>query len=242
MLSANTNIVFLLDVDNTLLDNDGFSVDLDDRLREDFGESERGRYRDIYSELRNRVGFADYLGALQEFRRSVDPRAEEKLLGMSRFLLDYPFADRVYPSVHEVIEHLDGIGATAILSDGDIVFQPRKIQRSGLWDLVRGRVMVTLHKERRIDDAQRRFPADHYVMVDDKPKLLAAIKDQLGDKATTVFVRQGHYADEVDVTDQPGIDITIESIGELLNVDRGRLLPRSASAASNRATIPTEAT
>lgn len=242
MLSATDSIVFLLDVDNTMLDNDRFSEDLDGRLREDFGEPERIRYREIYSGLRDRVGFADYLGALQEFRRSVDANAEEKLLGMSEFLLDYPFAERVYPNVRKVVEHLDSIGTTAILSDGDIVFQPRKIQRSGLWDLVKGRVMVTLHKERRIDDVQQRFPADHYVLVDDKPKLLAAIKDQLGDKATTVFVRQGHYADEAGVTDPSDIDISIESIGELLDFDRGRFFPRSSSAALNRAIISMEAT
>ncbi len=230
MLNANTNIVFLLDVDNTLLDNDRFSEDLDGRLREDFGEPERVRYRGIYSELRDRVGFADYLGALQEFRRGVDAKAEEKLLGMSEFLLEYPFKQCIYPKVGEVIQHLDSIGDTAILSDGDIVFQPRKIQRSGLWDLVHGRVMVTLHKERRMDDVQRHFPADHYVLVDDKPKLLAATKELLGDKATTVFVRQGHYADEARGTDQSDNDISIESIGELLSFDRGRFSPRNSGA------------
>ncbi len=242
MLSRSDNIVFLLDVDNTLLDNDRFSADLDDRLREDFGESERIRYREIYSGLRDRTGFADYLGALQEFRHDVDGKAEEQLLGMSRFLLDYPFAQRVYPNVREVIQHLDRIGTTAIVSDGDIVFQPRKIQRSGLWDMVQGRVMVTLHKEYRLDDVQRRFPAHHYVIVEDKPRLLTATKDQLGDKSTTVFVRQGHYADEADVADWSRIDISIASIAELVGFDRGRFFSPRTSAPLDAATIPMEAT
>ncbi len=240
MLSANDNIVFLLDVDNTLLDNDRFSGDLDDRLREDFGEQERIRYREIYSALRDRSGFADYLGALQEFRRDLAEKSEEKLMRMSEFLLDYPFAERVYSNVREVVQHLDSIGTTAILSDGDIVFQPRKVQRSGLWDLVHGRVMITLHKERCIDAVQQRFPADQYVMVEDKPKLLEAMKDQLGDRLTTVFVRQGHYADEASVVDEAKIDISVASIGELAHVERGRFWLRGSSGASNMATISLE--
>ncbi|MFZ2236889.1 MAG: HAD family hydrolase [Dokdonella sp.] len=231
MLSECDSIVFLLDVDNTLLDNDRFSDDLDDRLRKDFGESERVRYRDIYSELRDRMGFADYLGTLQEFRRGITAQAEEKLLGMSMFLLDYPFAQRVYPNVREVIQHLDTIGTTAILSDGDIVFQPRKIQRSGLWDMVHGRVMLTMHKELSVDDVEQRYPADHYVMVDDKPSLLSTLKAQLGERITTVFVAQGHYANDPDNADvQSNMDISLASITELASVDRGRFLPRSSGA------------
>lgn len=242
MLSAAGSIVFLIDVDNTLLDNDQFSADLDDRLRNDFGESERVRYRGIYGDLRDQKGFADYLGALQDFRRDVDALDEEKLLEMSAFLLDYPFVERVYPKVRDVIEHLGSIGTTAILSDGDIVFQPRKIHRSGLWDLVQGRVMVTLHKERRMGDVQRRFPADHYVIVDDKPHLLTATKDQLGAKSTTVFVRQGHYAHEADGTAVSGLDISIDSIAELTGFGRGRFLSSDASARADPAIISMEAT
>ena len=242
MLSPASHIVFLLDVDNTLLDNDRFSADLDDRLRDNFGDPERVRYRRIYSDLRDRTGFADYLGALQEFRTGVDKKNQERLLDMSSFLLEYPFLECVYPKVDEVIRHLDSIGSTAILSDGDIVFQPRKIQRTGLWDKVQGRVMITVHKEHCIDDVQRRFPADHYVIVDDKPQLLVAMKHQLGDTSTTVFVRQGHYADEANVTTGHGIDISIASIAELVNLDRGRFLPGSPSRRLKGATTSMEAT
>ena len=235
------NPVFLLDVDNTLLDNDRFSADLDARLRADFGEPERLRYRQIYQRLRDRLGYADYLGALQEFREGVAEHAQERLLGASEFMLDYPFADRVYPNVAEVIGHLDGLGTTAILSDGDIVFQPHKIRRSGLSDLVQGRVMVTVHKEQCLDALQRRWPADHYVLVDDKPSLLSAMKKTLGSKATTVFVQQGHYADEADLQNLFGIDISIASIAEMANMERSRFLPQSTSATSSRAPIPMEA-
>jgi len=149
-------VVFLLDVDNTLLDNDRFAADLTARLDDDFGKPECERYWSIYAALRDRVGFADYLGALQAFRAGAND--DPALLQMSAFLLDYPFGERVYPGALAALEHLRTIGATAILSDGDIVFQPRKIQRSGLWDAVDGRVLVTLHKERRLDLVQSRAP------------------------------------------------------------------------------------
>ena len=235
------NLAFLLDVDNTLLDNDRFSADLDARLREDFGEPERLRYRDIYQRLRDQIGYADYLGALQEFRTDVADEAHGRLLLISEFLLDYPFVDRVFPGVRNVVEHLDTLGTTAILSDGDIVLQPRKLQRAGLWELVQGRVIITVHKEQCLGMLQRLCPVDHYVFVDDKPKILAALKEQLGDASTTVFVRQGHYADEAEVTSESGIDINIASIAELAQMERGRFLPRRSSAATGRAPIPMEA-
>ena len=235
------NLVFLLDVDNTLLDNDCFSTDLDAHLRASFGEPERLRYREIYQRLRDRLGYADYLGALQEFRENVGEDAQDGLLRTSEFLLDYPFVDRVYPHVREVIEHLDKFGTTAILSDGDIVFQPHKIRCSGLLDRVQGRVMVTVHKEQCLDVLQRRWPSEHYVLVDDKPSLLSAMKEKLGNKATTVFVQQGHYADEADLANLSGIDISIASITELAQMPCSRFLPRSSSAAASRAPIPMEA-
>lgn len=222
MLKDDDEVVFLLDVDNTLLDNDRFSADLDARLQRDFGEAQRARYREIYDALRERLGFADYLGALQQFRTGLED--DPALLEMSSFMLDYPFAERVYPGAIEVVEHLRTLGTPVILSDGDAVFQPRKIQRSGLWDLVRGRVLIYLHKQRRVEAIQRRFPARHYVMVEDKPQLLASMKAQLGDRLTTVCVRQGHYATKADggATDPPA-DLTIAQIGELAGFDRDRL-------------------
>jgi FMN phosphatase YigB (HAD superfamily) len=206
--------VFLLDVDNTLLDNDRFSADLGDRLELWFGESERVRYWKIFNDLRAELGCADYLASLQAFRTGLDGRAE--LLGMSEFLLEYPFAERLYPSALQVVMHLRTRGLPVILSDGDIVFQPRKIRRSGIWDATLGRVLIYLHKERMLDQVQLKYPADRYVMVDDKPNLLAAMKRIMGIKLTTVFVRQGHYALAPGPAPDPTPDRVIEHIGELL--------------------------
>jgi FMN phosphatase YigB (HAD superfamily) len=209
-------LIFLLDVDNTLLDNDRFAADLGDRLEQAFGPSERARYWAIFSRLREQLGYADYLASLQAFRTGLDDHPD--LLEMSEFLLEYPFVARLFPRTLEALAHLNGFGRAAILSDGDIVFQPRKIQRSGLWDAVEGRVMIYLHKERVLDHMQERYPANHYVMVDDKPNLLAAMKSILKSRLTTVFVRQGHYALAADASSAaPAPDMTIERIGDLVN-------------------------
>jgi FMN phosphatase YigB (HAD superfamily) len=184
--------VVLFDVDNTLLDNDRFSSDLDAHLVAALGPDGQQRYRTLYSEHRNATGYADYLAPLQRLRD--DFVADPDLLRLSGFLLDYPFADRVYPGALDAIAALAGRATPVILSDGDVVFQPRKIQRAGLWDAVDGRVHVYLHKELMLEAIQRMYPARHYWMVDDKPGLLATIKQALGDRVTTVFVRQGHYA------------------------------------------------
>jgi FMN phosphatase YigB (HAD superfamily) len=206
--------MFMFDVDNTLLDNDRFAADLTARLDDDFGKPQCERYWSIYAELRDRLGYADYLGALQAFRAGAND--DPALLRMSAFLLDYPFSERLYPRALAALDHLRKIGATAIVSDGDIVFQPRKIQHSGLWDAVEGRVLVTVHKERRLDLVQRRFPAGHYVMIEDKPQLLAAMKQVLGAKLTTVFVRQGHYARQSSSLEiELAPDLTVERIGDL---------------------------
>jgi len=207
-------VVFLLDVDNTLLDNDRFGADLGDTLQQAFGATGRERYWAIYEELRQQSGFADYLGALQRFRAGLDN--EPSLLQMSAWLLDYPFADRLYPHALETVAHLRTLGPTAILSDGDVVFQPRKIQRAGLWAALRGEVLIYVHKQQMLVAMQQRYPAAHYVMVDDKPKILAAMKQRLGHKLTTVFVRQGHYAvDSANEVVEPAPDLTIACIGDL---------------------------
>ena len=227
--------VFLLDVDNTLLDNDRFSADLDTRLDQDFGVAERTRYRAIYAALRDQLGYADYVGALQAFRTGLDDDSD--LLRMSAFLLEYPFWERLYPHALEAIAHLDTLGTTVVLSDGDIVYQPRKIQRSGLWDAVQGRVLVYLHKERMLDAMQRRFPARHYVMVDDKPRLLAAMKTAMGGRLTTVFVQQGHYARDVALdTISPAPDITIARIADLLQMSQGDWCKPQASRLEQEST------
>lgn len=207
-------VVFLLDVDNTLLDNDRFGADLGSTLDAAFGETERERYWAIYEELRQMTGYADYLGALQRFRNGLD--SDPALLQMSNYLLEYPFAERLYPHALETVAHLRTLGTTAILSDGDAVFQPRKIQRAGLWQALRGEVMVYVHKQLMLVGVQQRYPAAHYVMVEDKPKLLAQMKQQLGNKLTTVFVQQGHYAAKAAAeVIEPAPDITIACIGDL---------------------------
>ena len=217
MLSAG-EVIFLLDVDNTLLDNDRFAADLGARLEQSFGASERERYWGIFGRLRDQLGLADYLGSLQAFRAGLDDHPD--LLAMSEFMLEYPFAARLFPRALEAVAHLNTLGRPVVLSDGDIVFQPRKIQRSGIWDAVRGRVMIYLHKERVLGHMQQRYPARHYVMVDDKPNLLAAMKSTLKGKLTTVFVRQGHYA--LAQQSNAGLsapDRVIERIGDLQNLN-----------------------
>lgn len=209
-----TPTVFLLDVDNTLLDNDRFASDLRAQMKELFGQGECDRYWSLYEQLRDTVGYADYLGALQHFRRENDDRPG--LLAMSSWLFHYPFEKLVFPEALSAIEHLNTLGKAVVLSDGDIVFQPHKVERAGIYEVIHGEVLIFVHKDHALGVVQARYPASHYVMVDDKPNLLAAMKRQLGDRLTTVFVRQGHYAAQADMaTIQPAPDHTISRIGEL---------------------------
>jgi FMN phosphatase YigB (HAD superfamily) len=211
-------IVFLFDCDNTLLDNDGLQADLRAHLESEFGLAGSERYWALYEALRSEVGYADYLGAMQRFRTGLE--SDSRVLRLASFLLDYPFASRVYPGALEAVAHCRRWGPTVMLSDGDIVLQPRKLQRSGLWDAVEGRVLIYIHKERMLDDMAARFPARRYVMVDDKLRVLTAMKEILGDKLSTVFPRQGHYAlDAATIANYPAADITIERIGDLLRED-----------------------
>ena len=211
-------IVFLLDVDNTLLDNDRFGADLGNRLEQLFGAEGRKRYWEIFEELRGKSGVADYLGSLQAFRSGLDD--DPHLLGMSDFLLEYPFPSLLFPQALSAIDHLRGLGRPVVLSDGDVVFQPRKIKHAGIWDAVQGAVLIYRHKERVLDHVLRRYPASHYVVVDDKPNLLAAMKSNLGERLSTVFVRQGHYAFAAGANAvRPSPDRVIERIGEILTLN-----------------------
>ncbi|WP_213959215.1 HAD family hydrolase [Variovorax sp. dw_954] len=214
--------VFLFDVDNTLLDNDAIRADLASHLAAEFGQLPADRYWAILEDLRIELGYVDYLGALQRYR--LDALNDPQLLLMSAFLIDYPFADRIYPGALEALAHARQWGPTVILSDGDVVFQPRKVQRSGLWNVVEGRVLIYIHKELMLDDLQRCHPAAHYVMVDDKLRILTAMKKVLGERLTTVFVRQGHYAFEADVVNAlPPADLTIDAIADITRLDLGAL-------------------
>jgi FMN phosphatase YigB (HAD superfamily) len=213
-MSHSGDTVFLFDVDNTLLNNDAVQEDLGEHLEREFGRAKRDRYWAIFEELRGQLGYADYLGALQRYR--LENLDDPQLLLMSSFLVDYPFSTQLYPGALATLERCRQVGPTVILSDGDVVFQPRKIQRSGLWDAVEGRVLIYLHKERMLESVVRRYPARHYVMVDDKVRILAAMKESWGAKLTTVFPRQGHYAlDVTEVAKYPAPDLTLDAVGAL---------------------------
>jgi hypothetical protein len=215
-------VVFLLDVDNTLLDNDAVSADLKQFLRLEVGAEREERYWAIFEALRRELGYADYLGALQRYR--IEYPRDPHLLTLSSYLVDYPFPSRLYPGALDVVRHLSCFGPTVILSDGDVVFQPHKIRRSGLFETVQGRVLIYIHKERELDDVEARYPARHYVFVDDKVRLLDAVKRIWGGRVTTVFPRQGHYAHDPSVTDYSVPDLTIERIGDLRQLDLPALL------------------
>jgi FMN phosphatase YigB (HAD superfamily) len=214
--------VFLFDVDNTLLNNDAVQDDLGNHLESEFGSAARDRYWAIFETLRAQLGYADYLGALQRYR--IEDPDDPQLLRMSAFLIDYPFESRLYPGALSAVSHCGHVGPTAILSDGDVVFQPRKVMRSGLWDAVDGRVMIYLHKEQMLSAVERRHPARHYVMVDDKLRLLDAMKKIWQSRLTTIFVRQGHYAlDVASISAYPPADITIENIAQLAGLNVSNL-------------------
>jgi FMN phosphatase YigB (HAD superfamily) len=212
------SVVFLFDVDNTLLDNDRVCADLQRHLEREVGHERQQRYWAIFEQLRAELGYADYLGGLQHYRGTY-PR-DPHLLTVSQFLIDYPFANRLFPNSLDAVEHVKQFGKPVILSDGDVVFQPQKIRRSGLFDAFDGAVLIYVHKEYELDDVAERYPADHYVLVDDKVRILTAVKKIWGDRVTTVFPRQGHYAlDEKVVSSFPPADRTINRIGELVDID-----------------------
>ena len=218
-----TRVVFFFDVDNTLLDNDRVAADLQRHLASEIGADGAQEYWRIFEQLRTELGYADYLGALQRYR-TQHPHAQQ-LLRMSDFLISYSFAERLFPDALKVIEHVEQWGPAVILSDGDVVFQPLKINHSGLADVVSGRVLIYVHKEQELDDVERRYPAQHYVLVDDKLRILDAVKKFWGTRVTTVFVRQGHYANDPKIlASYPPADFSIERIGDLLRYRLPELL------------------
>jgi hypothetical protein len=211
-------IVFLFDVDNTLVDNDCVQADLRDHLEQEYGVAARARYWELFEQLRTELGYADYLGALERYR--VEALHRPEVLRMSSWLVDYPFADRLYPGALEAVKHVQQWGTTVILSDGDAVFQPRKVERSGLWRAFGNRVLIYIHKEQELDDVERFYPAEHYVLIDDKLRILSAVKKIWGRRVTTVFPRQGHYAlDAGALAEYPPADIELARIGDLVTYD-----------------------
>jgi FMN phosphatase YigB (HAD superfamily) len=209
-------LVFLFDVDNTLLDNDRVTADLKNYLEREVGPERNKRYWSIFESLRSELGYADYLGALQRYR--LECPYDTHLLTISTYLINYPFANRLFPNSLDVLDHCKQWGPTVILSDGDVVFQPRKIERSGLFEEVDGNILIYIHKEHELADVERRYPAKHYILIDDKLRILTAIKQVWKDRVTTVFPRQGHYAlDQAEVAKYPPADLSIERIGDLMN-------------------------
>ena len=225
------SIVFLVDVDNTLLDNDRIQDDIQRHFEREYGAECRDRYWTIQERLFVDLGYRDYLGALQTYRAEYPD--DIRVLTMSSYLIDYPFAERVFPGALAVLERLAGWGRTVILTDGDVVFQPRKVEQAGLSKAVDGHLLIYIHKEQALADIERRYPARHYVVVDDKLRILTAVKKTWGDRVTTVFARQGKFAfDPAVIASCPPADVTIERIGDLLAYDLSRLLPAHQSLPS----------
>lgn len=219
-------VVFLFDIDNTLLDNDGVTEDIRHYLSSHFGAQMCIRYWEIFEDLRQELGYADYLGALQRYR--LTDQHDSRMLRMSSYLVDYPFANRLFPQSLDALKHCKKWGTVSILSDGDAVFQPRKAERSGLFDAVTRNVLIYIHKENELAHVETIHPAKHYVMVDDKLRILTAMKEIWKDRLTTVFVRQGHYAHDPDVMQKyPPADISLDRIGELLDYDFSHLAAAS---------------
>ena len=216
------SIVFLVDVDDTLLENDRIQNDLKRHIEREFGPDCRDRFWTIQEELFNELGYRDYLGALQRFR--VEHPYEPHLVTAANYLVDYPFANRLYPGALDVLEKLRTWGRTVILTDGDVVFQPRKVERSGIFETVEGHVLIYIHKEEELDDVAQRYPARHYVLIDDKPRILTSVKQVWGDRVTTILPRQGQYALAPDAASYPAADLTVERIGELAEYDLPALL------------------
>jgi len=219
-MNTPSKVVFLFDVDNTLLDNDRVTADLRRHLEKEVGTEGSRSYWNIFEHLRDGLGYDDYLGALQRYR--AEHPQDMHLVSMSSYLVDYPFANRLFPGALDVLERFRAWGPTVILSDGDVVFQPRKVERSGISEAVDGHVLIYIHKEETLDDVERRYPAQHYVLVDDKPRILAAVKEAWGDRVTTIFPRQGQYARDAKAY-RPA-DLTVERIGDLLTHDLPELL------------------
>jgi hypothetical protein len=224
-MTGTPNVVFLFDVDNTLIDNDRVQAHLKEHLERTYGAATRDRYWEILEDLRYELGYVDYLGALERYR--VEALHRPEVLRMSSWLVDYPFADRLYAGALDVVKHVQKWGTPVILSDGDAVFQPRKVERSGLWQAFDGRILIYIHKEQELDDVERLYPAGHYVLIDDKLRILSAVKKIWGERVTTVFPKQGHYAfDPNELAAYRSADIELANIGDLLTYDLSAFLKK----------------
>jgi FMN phosphatase YigB (HAD superfamily) len=231
-MKKNSPIAFLVDVDDTLLDNGRVQADLKKHIEREFGPQCRDRFWAIHEELFKQLGYCDYLGAFQRFR--IEHPYESHLVTASSFLVDYPFANRLYPGALDVLARFRERGPTVIVTDGDMVFQPRRVQRSGIFEMVEGHVLIYIHKEQALKDIARRYPAEHYVFVDDKLRILTAVKQAWGERVTTVFPRQGEFAlNPVVRASYPSADVTVERVSDLLDYDVSDLLSGRKRAAND---------
>ena len=231
------SIVFLVDVDDPLLDNDRIQNDLRNNLEREFGQGNRDRYWVMQEEMSQEAGCRDYLRALQRYR-SENP-TDVRILSMSSFLADYPFANRLYPGALDVLERFRSWDQTVILSDGDLVFQPRRVERSGISEVVEGHVFIYVHKQEALEDVWKRYPARHYVLVDDKLRILTAVKKGWGDGVTAVFPRQGKFAhDRAVIAANPTSDVTVARASDLLGFELLALLATSQPTKNRNPNLP----
>jgi FMN phosphatase YigB (HAD superfamily) len=223
-MSETHQVIFLFDVDNTLLDNDRMKRDLGDYVNRTFGPGAENELWTLYEEERVKHGYADFLGTLERFR--LAHLQDTRVLKLANWVMDYPYIERLYPDALGVVRHVRQWGLPVILTDGDGVFQPHKLERAGLLGAFGGHVLNYVHKEQELDSVKRAYPAKHYVLIDDKLSLLNLVKKAWGDRVTTVFPRQGHYANDAKILarSQPA-DIEIERIADLMDYDFSTLQP-----------------
>ncbi|WP_158744178.1 HAD family hydrolase [Acidisphaera sp. L21] len=209
-------LVFLVDVDNTLLDNDQFQDALKAHIAKVSGPAARDRYWEIQEHLFHSLGYRDYLGAFQTYR--LERPEDVDAIWLSLFVVDFPYATLLYPGALELIAALRKLGRVVALTDGDAVFQPRKLQGAGLIEPLDRHIMICVHKEAEVAEIERRYPAERYVVIDDKIRLLTAFKKVWGNKVMTVFPRQGQFGlDTKVIAANPPADIDVDRIAQLLD-------------------------
>ncbi len=218
-------LVFLIDVDNTLIDNDAVKKDLDEHITVELGPALAARFWEIYEQARKERETVDIPLALSRLRTqtSLADMDEQTYLHVHSIFDNYPFFERLYPGTLETLHYLRTLGLTVIVSDGDRFFQAEKIFASNLAEAVEGRVLIYIHKQQHLDEIVRQYPADHYVMIDDKPEILADTKELWGKRVTTAFVQQGKYAAE---QKPPNFapDISVLHIADLRNYSATQFL------------------
>lgn len=210
-------VAFLFDVDNTLLDNDRVRAELAETIERIVGPERGEAFWESYEQVRRDRDYVDYPNTIARFGRAFPD--EVGYPDVADAILGYPYRAAVFPGAHDVLRQAQRVGPVAILTDGDPVYQPAKVARAGLTEAIDGPVLVFDHKEQHLAEVERRVPAERYVMVDDKPRILAAMSDRLGERMSTLHVCQGRYAHAAEHDEFPDADRTVDAIAELLDVD-----------------------